>query len=133
MHTSQRGWARPTTGTNAWVPSLDDKQPQIHLKWDQPQSIHEITLMFDTDFDHAMETVLLGHPENVIPFCVQHYRVLDADGSVVAERSDNHQTIDRHVFDTPIVTEGLTIELIGSNGNPPAALFAVRCYTNPTH
>jgi hypothetical protein len=75
-----------------------------------------------------METVLMGHPENTIPFCVRHYRILDADGKLIAECVDNHQTINRVVPDCPVVTAGLTVELLGSNGNAPPALFALRCY-----
>ena len=39
--------------------------------------------MFDTDFDHAMETTLRGHPEAVMPFVVEHYRLKDGAGAVL--------------------------------------------------
>ncbi len=123
------GIARPTTGVNAWVPALTDTRPQVKLRWEEPKSIREITLAFDTDFDHAMETVLLGHPESTIPFCVQHYRVLDGQGNLISECADNHQTLNRIMLDAPVVTDALTVELLGSNGDAPAALFAVRCYS----
>ncbi len=122
------GAARPDTAPNAWVAALDDERPQVQLRWNERQSIREIVLMFDTDYDHALETVLLGHPENTIPFCVRHYRILDADGAVLAERADNHQTMNRIVLDAPVITDALTIELLANNGDTPAALFAVRCY-----
>lgn len=123
------GWARPTTGTNAWAAAFDDERPQVQLRWNEPKSIREIALAFDTDFDHAMETVLMGHPENVIPFCVRHYRVLDAEGNLLEECTDNHQTLNRIVLESPVTTDALTIELLASNGDVPAALFAVRCYS----
>ena len=34
----------------------------------------------------------MGHPESAMPFCVKHYRVLDGEQRLVAERKDNHQT-----------------------------------------
>lgn len=123
------GWARPTVGTNAWVAAFDDERPQVQLHWDEPKSIREITLAFDTDFDHAMETVLLGHPESTIPFCARHYRVLDADANVIAECADNHQTLSHIVLDNAVITDQLTVEILSSNGDVPAALFAVRCYS----
>jgi hypothetical protein len=122
------GLDRPTTQTNAWAAALDDANPQIHLQWRQPETIHEIVLKFDTDYDHAMETVLLGHPENVMPFCVRDYRVRDASGTVLAECSGNHQTINRILLDTPVTTDKLTLEVLATNGDTPGAVFAVHCY-----
>ena len=49
--------------------------PTLDIKWIAPQRISRVTLMFDTDFDHAMETVTRGHPEDVMPFAVKHYRL----------------------------------------------------------
>ena len=97
-------------------------------KWDMPQSISRVTLMFDTDFDHAMETVTRGHPEDVMPFAVKHYRLRNGEGCVLAEVSDNHQTVNRFEFDEPIETDRLQVEIIDSQGNAPAAVFALHCY-----
>ncbi len=122
------GLSRPTTLTNAWVPALSDTHPQIELKWDQIQAIREIVLLFDTDYDHAMETVLLGHPENVMPFCVRKYRISDAAGTILAECDENHQTVNRIVLDQSIETNQIRVELLENNGDAPPALFAIRCY-----
>ena len=84
--------------------------------------------MWDTDFDHAMETTLWGHPEDVMPFAVKHYRLRDSDGELLAEVTDNHQTVNRIEFDEPIETDGLQIELVESHGDAPAALFALQVY-----
>jgi hypothetical protein len=75
-----------------------------------------------------METVLMGDPENTIPFSVRHYRGLDADGKLIADCVDNHQTINRIVLDAPVMTAALTVERLASNGDAPPALFARRCY-----
>ncbi|MBZ0292933.1 MAG: FAD-dependent oxidoreductase [Anaerolineae bacterium] len=122
------GFARPTTGANAWVAAFDDDNPAITLAWPQQVTLSEITLAFDTDFDHAMETVLFGHPENVMPQCVKHYRVRDAEGNILAECGDNHLTLSHICLEKPVQTNRLTIELLESNGDTPASLFAVRCY-----
>ncbi len=122
------GHDRPTANPNAWAADFADPAPKLTLQWAQPQTIAKLELAFDTDFDHPMESVLLGHTESVMPFCVKHYRVLDRDKSVVAEQQENHQTRNTIEFDPPLVTDRLDIECIGSHGNAPAALFAVRCY-----
>jgi hypothetical protein len=122
------GLQRPTTQPNAWVAGLDDPRPTVTLGWDRPQTIRRLELAFDPDFDHPMETVLMGHPENASPFCVRHYRVRDAAGRVIAECTDNHQGHATHCLPEPVVADRLTIECCASHGPVPAALFEVRCY-----
>jgi hypothetical protein len=64
------GFARPTNQPNAWVADFGQEEPVLRLAWEKPQTIKRIELCFDTDFDHPMESVLMGHPERVMPFCV---------------------------------------------------------------
>ncbi|WP_053205820.1 FAD-dependent oxidoreductase [Jiangella muralis] len=121
------GHARPTSQPNAWVAGLDDAAPAVSLRWPSVRLIARVELSFDTDFDHAMETVLWPHPEAAMPFCVRHYRVR-AGATVVAERTDHHQTRDTLTFDPPLETHELTVEVVASHGDVPAAIFQVRCY-----
>ncbi|HEX6685640.1 MAG TPA: FAD-dependent oxidoreductase [Candidatus Limnocylindrales bacterium] len=124
----RNGITRPAAQPNAWVCSLDDPAPTLTLRWPAPQRIARVELSFDTDHDHAMESVLHGHPERAMPFCVRHYR-LSAQGRLLAERTDNHQTRNTIRLDPPVVTDELTLELRATHGdNTPAALFEIRCY-----
>ncbi|MCY3834771.1 MAG: FAD-dependent oxidoreductase [Chloroflexi bacterium] len=122
------GLARPVAEVNAWVADPADAAPKLDVQWIAPQSISRVTLMFDTDFDHAMETVQRGHPEDVMPFAVKHYRLLNGQGKILAEVTDNHQTVNQIRFDEPIETERLQVEMLESQGEAPAALFALHCY-----
>lgn len=122
------GLARPVAEVNAWVADPADAKPTLDVKWIAPQSIRRVILMFDTDFDHAMETVQRGHPEDVMPFAVKHYRLRDDQGEVLAEATDNHQTVNQINFDEPIETDRLQVEIVESHGDAPAALFALHCY-----
>ncbi len=122
------GLARPTSQANAWVADPDDPAPQLDIKWVAPQSISRVTLMFDTDFDHAMETTLRGHPEAVMPFAVKHYRISDSAGAILAEVTDNHQTVNTIEFERSVETDALKLEVLNSQGDSPAAVFAVHCY-----
>lgn len=121
------GYARPTAQANAWVAGADDTQPTLSLRWEGSQRIGRLELEFDTDSDHAMESVLWGHPERAVPFCVRHYVVRVGD-RVVAERADNHQTRNTLVFEEPLETDELSIEFVATHGQTPAAVFGVRCY-----
>jgi len=121
------GVARPTTQPNAWVADPADTSPSLTLAWDRPQSIREIVLGFDTDFDHPMESVLMGHPESDMPFCVKRYRILDERGKVLYQCAANHQTHNRVRLAESAATRALRIEVQETHG-APAAIFEVRCY-----
>ncbi len=122
------GIARPTSQANAWVADPQDAAPRLDIKWVVAQSISRVTLMFDTDFDHAMETTLRGHPEAVMPFAVKHYRIKDGAGALLAEVRDNHQTVNTIEFEQPVETDHLQVEVLKSHGDAPAAVFAMHCY-----
>lgn len=122
------GIARPTNTPNAWVASPADAQPSLTLRWETPQTIKTIIIKFDTDFDHPMETVLLGHPESVMPFCVRRYTITDSSGNVLYSKTGNHQTINTIVLDAPVVTSQLIIRAEHPSPEVPAAIFEVLCY-----
>jgi hypothetical protein len=124
----RNGVQRPTHQPNAWVADFTDPQPALTLTWPEKQKLKRVELFFDTDYDHPAETVLMHHPENVMPFCVQHYKLLDDQGNVVFEKKDNHQTRNSIDFDQPITTSQLTLQLQHPSATTPAALFEVRCY-----
>ncbi len=122
------GLQRPTDAPHAWTADPADPAPTLHLQWPAPQTIGRVELTWDTDWEHPMETVLWGHPETAMPFCVKYFRVRDGAGRVLAENANNHQTRQTLTFDPPAVTDRLTIECISVWGNAPGALFEVRCY-----
>ncbi len=121
------GVARPTSGPNAWVAAFDDAHPAITLSWVEPQVIRTIELSFDTDFDHPMESVLMTHPERAMPFCVKALRVcIDGHAAVIID--DNHQSRRQIVLDEPTPARSITLEVLETWSNAPAAVFEVRCY-----
>ncbi len=140
------GFARPTNQPNAWVADFSHEQPVLRLAWDKPQTIARLELSFDTDFDHPMESVLMGHPERVMPFCVRevivavpakvlvlagHQNGHSDNGSdteqLVFEITENHQSRQVICLKTPVTTDALELRLVAPGSNVPAALFAIRC------
>lgn len=119
------GLVRPILSPNAWIASKNDEFPEITVSWKEPQSISEILLYFDTDFDHAMESVQMGHPENVMPFCIEEYRIKDEEGNIIYETKQNHQTINRILLDFPVLTSKLQISMKRPSEYVPAALFQI--------
>ena len=143
------GFARPTNQPNAWVADFAHGQPTIRLTWDEPQTIARIELSFDTDFDHPMESVLMGHPERVMPFCVREVLVAEgvrvpmraSDNSesherspetdpALAELTHNHHSRRTIRFSQPVVTDCLELRLVAPSAHVPATLFEVRCYAD---
>ncbi|WP_031523703.1 hypothetical protein [Streptomyces sp. NRRL F-5123] len=121
------GHARPTDRPNAWAAAPHDPRPALHLRWPEPRRISRVHLAFDTDHDHAMESVLGDHTERAVPFCVRDY-TRRASGHVIAERRDNHQTRNVIVLDEPVTTDDLSLEIPAPHGDVPASVFEVRCY-----
>ena len=124
----RNGIARPTTQPNAWVADPGDKNPALSISWSQPQSVREIILKFDTDYDHPMETVLMGHPENVMPFCIRSYTICNDQGDVIYQQRENYQTINKITFDVPVITKTLTLKVEHPSRDTPAAIFEILCY-----
>ncbi|WP_200821456.1 FAD-dependent oxidoreductase [Bryocella elongata] len=120
------GFSRPWCGTNAWAPAYTDEHPWLRLQWNEPQSLRRITLTFDTDYDHPMESVLLGHPERIMPGCIRSLRITTAEGDVLAHIMENHQTRFSLKLPTPIETKAITIEVL-ARGEAPPAIFEVSC------
>lgn len=124
------GIDRPAAGPNAWVANWTDTDPAITLAWDRQQTIRTIELFFDADYDHPMESVLMTHPETVMPFCVRNYYLEDDKGKVIYARKGNYQTINNIKLDRAIETSRLTLHVEHPSANTPAAVFAIRCYSS---
>jgi len=123
----KNGIFRPTVGTNAWAAALNDTEPTIDMVWDNVQNISSLNLYFDTDFDHALESTLMGHPESEIPFCVKDIKLSDGNGNVLAEIQNNHQTVVVIKLNSPLKTDRLQLTFKQQHVNVPVALFGIVC------
>ncbi|EPK7357750.1 FAD-dependent oxidoreductase [Kluyvera ascorbata] len=113
------GRLRPEQQINGWAPALDDAKPELTWRWDAPQSVQSLTLVFDNDFDNAMETVQMGHHAAVTPHCTTHYR-LWADDELLAEVDDNRHAVCQHTLEAPRRVSTIRLELVKSAGALPA-------------
>lgn len=114
---------RPVGATNAWAADIADNAPELTVQWDEPKTINSITLFFDTDFDHAMETVQMGHYDNVMPYCVRNYTITDDRGTIIARCHDNHLAINRINLTEPVITSALHIRPEHPGALTPASIF----------
>lgn len=119
------GFTRPTIKSNAWVAALEDEYPELRLSWPSQQTVKGVTLYFDTDFDHPMESVQMGHPESRIPFCIRNFKLLDEKKNLIAEVNDNYQTICRINFSESMKLNQLVLQMERSENNIPCSLFQI--------
>jgi hypothetical protein len=124
----RNGITRPTNLPNAWVADFSDKAPEIRLEWNEATTISQVVLSFDTDFDHPMESVLMTHPENTMPFCVRNYRLEDEHGNVLYTKEGNYQTRNIINLEKAVSVKKLSLYMDSPSGNVPASLFEIRCY-----
>lgn len=118
-------FTRPVGATNAWAAAQDDATPALTIEWEGEQTLNEVALFFDTDYDQAMETVQMGHYENVMPYCVRRWSLLDESGKVIAGSDDNHQALNRVKFAEPVRTSRLTLKAEHPAKDIPASLFHI--------
>lgn len=122
------GKVRPEIKANVYVAGLQAESSTIDIYWPVKKAVREIVLFFDSDYDHPMESTLYGHPESVIPFCVQEYVLKNCGSTPIFSVTDNHQTINRLRLDQPIETDHLQLILQRPNQHTPAALFEIMCF-----
>ncbi|KAF0645906.1 hypothetical protein FPSE5266_07793 [Fusarium pseudograminearum] len=128
----RNGVARPTKRTNCWVPGLGSDRKLLKVSWSNSVEVSKVVVCFDTDYDHALESVLRGHPERTIPFCVKKWRLLDlSDGEKELYIEDeNHMSRREVVFDSRRKLTDLGVEILELNGGESVlgGIFEVRVY-----
>ncbi len=124
------GLMRPSHKPNVFIASPTQKECTIDIYWPEIERVDEIVLFFDADYDHPMESTLLGHYESEMPFCIEKYTVKNCGTTLLFERTDNHQTINRLKLKDPIETQHLQIILNRKLPNVPISIFEVLCFCN---
>jgi hypothetical protein len=122
-----RGPARPTTTPNAWVADPADPHPELSLEWPDPVEISRVIVEFDPDWDHPMESVLMTHPEETVPFMVRDFDLLDDEGNVLTEVRNNHSARCEATFAPGRSVSQLRLRILSTHGTP-AAVFRVRVF-----
>jgi hypothetical protein len=124
----QNGIYRPYLRPNAWIADLQDQEPILTIDWEQVQHIRKLVLSFDTDWDYAMESSLLGHTERIMPFVVRSYQIYDGDSNLLYTKRENHQTRNVIVFEQQTKTKQLKLVLQKPDVQVPVSLFGLSVY-----
>ncbi len=121
----RNNYFRPYLAPNGWAAAIEDNAPELEIDWDEPQTLSQIRLFFDTDADHAMENVQMGHHDSVMPCCIRDYDLTDAAGNELARIRDNHQTVNTLTFPEPVITPRLRLRLKHPAGDVCPALMGI--------
>lgn len=120
------GPSRPSDKPNAWVADKDDPNPEIRLSWKEEIEIGRLVLEFDPDWDHPLESVLMTHPEEVVPFLVRDFEMIDDSGKVLHRVSNNRSGRVDLRPERPHRLSALTVRVLSTHG-AAAAIFRIRC------
>ena len=122
------GPARPVDAPNAWVADPADPQPELHLDWESPVELGRVKIEFDPDWDHPMESVLMTHPEEVVPFLVKNFDLIDDAGGIFHSVREHRGSCYEWLPEGPLVIRRLTLRVLATYG-APAAVFRVSCFS----
>jgi hypothetical protein len=114
--------------TNVWIGAIEDVNPSIQFTWKKEISIQKMNLFFDCDYDHALESTLMGHPEDEIPFIVSDYTIEDENGTVLKTVTNNYQAINDITFENNIKTSSLIFKFSQKHPPIPVAVFKIAVY-----
>lgn len=103
------GFTRPWLSSNAWISATDDPEPALYFTWKKDVRIKNIRLFLDTDFDHPLESALLGHPERITPFVVQEITAETPDGKLLGSIKNNYLSVRDIPLREAIETRGLVL------------------------
>ena len=127
-------WARPTEFPNLWISAPTDwSQPEwLELVWADPQTLHEVHLLFDSSLDVHLTNLWTSYQRTALPSLVRDYRLLTRDRTnaqwvEVANVSGNYLRHRAHTFE-PIRVDRLRLEVLATQGVPRAQVYTIRAY-----
>ncbi|MEY3420052.1 MAG: hypothetical protein RIR48_332, partial [Bacteroidota bacterium] len=114
--------------TNAWIANQSEDIATVQMQWDKSMSIRSIKLFFDPDYDHALESTLMEHPESIMPFIINDYQIEDGNGNILKKVIGNYQAINTITFDQSIKTNKLVFKFFRSQDLIPVSIFNISVY-----
>jgi len=119
------GISRPTcSASNLWI-SEEGFPQSIDLDFPEPQRINTIYITFDTNLDTPEPFRNVPEPECVRDYVV--YYKINGDRIKLLEERGNYHRRRVHRF-SEIECEGISIEVLSTNGDPHARMYEIRIY-----
>lgn len=136
VHNIVGGLARPFNGPNLWAsaPMSDSSQEWVELRWDEPQSVGRIELIFNDDVDEDLVNLHHHRTESlVMPELVRDYRIeVEQDGAWIVIDSVVGNRVRRRVHSLPaaLTTSAVRVVITATNGDAHAMIIAMRVFAD---
>lgn len=133
------GWTRNLPGyDNQWAAPLPGADGAwLELTWDQPQTLKQIQLIFDSGFVRELtlsssdaantDIIRAPQPETVKTYVLQYQAGDSQEWTELARVEGNHQRLCRHDFPA-VKAKRVRVLVKETNGDKLARIFEVRCY-----
>ncbi len=122
------GYQRPFIGANCWAVEYHEGNPEyIKLRWQRKQKLSRLMLALDSDHDHPMESVQLGHGSRVSPFLPRALLIKDDCENVLASFTDIHNSRIDLKLKKPVLTSSISIEIQEAWGEV-VSVFQISAY-----
>jgi glycine/D-amino acid oxidase-like deaminating enzyme len=122
--------------TNHWAGRLGPEGAWLELRWQAPQWIRRVELVFDTGFhreltltssDSINEGIIRGpQPETVRDYEILGCRPGEAAWQSLLRVTGNHQRLCRHALPADEL-QVLRVRVLATHGDPCARIFEIRC------
>ena len=129
------GYSRPLQTPNCWSSErFKDGEPEwILLRWDSPQTITQIDVICNADWDNPLETLFTRHRDRTLEEILRDVdiEIQDPDGSwrAIQRVRGNHHTMIRTCIE-PEVVKAVRVTCLAANEEYPfAEIFDIRVYT----
>ena len=131
------GWNRDLADgkLHQWQASMAEGNPWIELSWNQPQSIRQVQLTFDTGLNRKLflsgqdgeyfSQIRGAQPETVADFVLEAW--VNGKYNRLVSVKDNYLRMVRLDFE-PVQTTKIRVRVERTNGDQIARIFEIRCY-----
>ncbi|CAG7610560.1 hypothetical protein PAESOLCIP111_01256 [Paenibacillus solanacearum] len=124
------GAARPHASTNLWRSDPNEPLGQwLQLEWNDTVSIREVIITFP---GHLFREYHWYEPFYRDPQCTKAYSIqawLDDEWKEIHREEHNYHRHRKHVLAQSVATKKLRIVIEATHGDPSAAIYEVRCYS----
>ncbi len=125
------GYTRPYIFTNLW--KSDPNEPGVdwlQLTWNEKQVISKVELTFPGNILREYHSYEAFYRD---PQCAKDYSISvwsDGEWIEVLRVKNNYQRHRKHDLGKGVTTNKVRINIYSTNGDPSAAIYEVRCYSN---
>jgi hypothetical protein len=129
---------------NHWAAEMGEDGAWLELRWEHPQLIRRVEIVFDTGFHRSLvlssedstnaEVLRAPQPETVRDYELhlhapdKNETAPDKSETATTKVTDNHQRLRAHDFAPAVKTKTLRLHIRATNGHPQARVFQIQCF-----